>query len=974
MAGTLRQPLLPRQSSTTTSSPNTGSASTDQFIELISNPYQAAFQTKSFWASLITYLTLSFALAVLFSIARPRHRLVYAPKTKHADEKHAPPPIGNGILSWIGPVSKASEHVLMDKIGMDAVLFLRFTRMLRNLFALLAVIGLCIMIPVNVTKGADIKGGSGFTYMTPLFVFGNGLWAQVVVAWANNLIICYFLWHNYRRILSLRRAYFESSDYQNSLHARTLLLRDIAPPDRNDEGLLRITDQTNPTGVRPRVTIGRNVRILPDLIEEHEEAVRNLESVLAKYLKNPDRLPASRPMIKPKKGYQGATVNGKVDAIDYLQSRIAKLETQISDVRDQVDKRDAESYGFATWDLIAQAHTVAFAAGNKRHQGSRIQLAPRPSDLIWKNLPLTKRARGSKRTQNAVWISLLTVVWLPLNAAIAIFLSNLSNLGKVWPSFQRQLEGHSTGWAIVQGIAAPSMTALVYLVLPIIFRRLQIRAGDYTKTQREHHVLRNLYTFFTLNNLIIFSIFSALWQFITNVIKEDQAHSTWEAIKKADFFLTVTTSLCQISPFWVSFILQRNLGAALDLAQLWQVTVVWFERTFMAPTPRQQIEWTAPQPFDYASYYNYFLFYTTIALCFSTLQPIILLVSALYFSVDAVMKKYLLMYVFVTKTESGGLFWRAIFNRLVFATILSDIVIAIVVKARGTWVMVGLLLPLLLLMLGLKYYCAKQFDSKFDYYATTTAMHDMEPSTSHGKRPKAEKISKKYGHPALYRPLMTPMVHAKAQHVLADIYCGRLVSDTDNSGFGDVAIPMTKIPSHDVSNPVPFEFVSEAQQEFSYYKNRDDFRDEGGDLYGRPEDLISERSLTPMSLMSYTKHGRAGGTPNLSGETTREHSPHEVNRVGHQIHRKQVSAGPLGVHPTLRLQPMAEGPAGDLGMKHGTYTDPDDDRQNLLSDTRTPNAEFMTLDRWRTGETATPSAYSYDNDSAGGYDYFRGRH
>src|SRR6201999_2536188 len=104
-------------------------------------------------------------------------------------------------LAWIGPVSKAKENVLMEKIGMDAIVFLRFTRMLRNMFVVLGLIGLCIMIPVNVTQGVDYlkQGGSGFAIMTPLFVFGNGLWSQVVVAWATNIIVAYFLWHNYRR-------------------------------------------------------------------------------------------------------------------------------------------------------------------------------------------------------------------------------------------------------------------------------------------------------------------------------------------------------------------------------------------------------------------------------------------------------------------------------------------------------------------------------------------------------------------------------------------------------------------------------------------------------------------------------------------------------------------------------------------------------------------------------------------------------
>jgi len=867
-------------------------------------------------------------------------------------------------------VSRTKENVLVDKIGLDAVVFLRFTRMLRNIFLALGVIGIAIMIPVNVaTRDKAISGTSAFAVMTPLYVFGGGLWAQVVVAWTIDLIVGFFLWHNYRRVHQLRRAYFESPEYQNSLHARTILIRDIPPSARTDEGIMQIADEVNPTGIVPRTTIGRNVKVLPDLIEEHEENVRELESVLAKYMKRPDRLPPNRPTMKAPSKYTGQTVNGKVDAIDYLTERIRDLELRIGEVRDSVDKRDAMSYGFASWDQISDAHAVAYAAQKKRPRGAKIRLAPKPNDLIWNNLALSRATRRRKRFMNGVWIVVLTLLWTPLNAGIAIFLSNLSNLGRVWPGFQRQLEAHHAGWAIVQGIASPALTSLVYLVLPIIFRRLQIRAGDITKIDRERHVLRNLYSFFTLNNLIVFSIFSAVWQYITSVIENDkQGNNAWDAIVKGQFFLTVTTALCQISPFWVTWILQRNLGAAIDLAQLWNLTYVWFARTFLAPTPRQNIEWTAPPAFDYASYYNYFLFYATVALCFSTLQPIVLVVTALYFSVDAFLKKYLLMYVFITKTESGAQFWQTLFNRLVFAVMLSNVVIAVVVKARGSWAMVAALVPLLFIMLALKWHCTRTFDLEMKYYVRT-GMHDQERLAPETKHHHIGRISHKFGHPALYKPLMTPMVHAKARHILAQVYRGRL---NDNAGqpivFSDIAMqPMTQDgkPQQDA----PFELVPEAQQDFAYYKNRSDFQDEAGELYGRPDDLINERSQTPVPLMQ--KDGFD------SQRTSRDFTP--PKSVPRAIPRKEFDQSHVpqafrwGELTRESSATHEQEEAGDLGLQHSAYTDPYDDRANLLGgmgDIRTSNGEFMSIDRWRTGDSAQDTPGDEEHSS---YDYFRGR-
>jgi len=877
----------------------------------------------------------------------------------------------------------------MEKIGMDAVVFLRFTRMLRNMFLVLGLIGLCVMIPVNVAMGnkAISNGLSAFSIMTPLFVFGDGLWAQVVVAWIIDMVVAYFLWHNYRRIHSLRRAYFQSDDYQKSLHARTVMLRDLPKKARTDEGIMRVTDEINPTGVQPRTAVGRNVQVLPDLIEEHGESVRELESVLAKYLKNPDRLPTNRPTMRAPRRHKGQKVNGRVDAIEYLTERIKELELEINEIRERVDKRDAMSYGFASWEQIQEAHSVAFAARKKKIQGATIKLAPRPNDLIWENVPLTKAARKRKRFMAGVWITVLTVLWTPLNAGIAIFLSNLSNLGSVWPAFQLQLQAHRTLWSIVQGIASPAITSLVYLVLPIIFRRLQIRAGDYTKTARERHVLRNLYAFFTLNNLIVFSLFSAIWQYITLVIQKSETDgNAWDAIVSGQFFLTITTALCQISPFWLTWLLQRNLGAAIDLAQLWSLFYVWFAQTFLAPTPRQNIEWTAPPAFNYASYYNYFLFYSTVALCFSTLQPIILIITALYFSVDSLLKKYLLMYVFITKTESGGQFWRTLFNRLIFAVILSNVIIGVVVKARGTWTMVFAMVPLIILMLGFKWYCAKTFDKDMTYYATT-GMQDTERLTSTDKLRRAERIAHKFGHPALYKPLVTPMVHARARHVLQQLYHGRLNSDVgQTTDFSDLAMqPMTQ--GHKPAQDAPFEIVPEAQQDFEYYMNRSDFRDEigGGDLYGKPDDLITERSHTPMSFM-----GKDYQATSPSSSRASSPAPSQTHRSPRMPPHAQMAHEQITVHPAFRSGSNSDSgnnsrdhsitregftrhaPPGGLSVPHGPYTDPYDDRTNLLrgaGELRTPNGEFMNVDRWRTN-ASTPNQHE---DESGSYDYFRGR-
>ncbi|KAL4785684.1 hypothetical protein BJX76DRAFT_346866 [Aspergillus varians] len=898
----------------------------DEFLKLIQDPFKSAFQINAVWASLATSAGFGVLLTLLFSLFRPRHTLVYAPKVKHADRKHAPPPVGKGLFSWIRPVLRTKEPALVECIGLDATIFVRFTKMCRNIFILLSIIGCGVMIPVNVSQSSNTNHATVFATMTPLYVPTKAIWSQVICAWAFDIIIAYFLWRNYRAVLALRRRYFESSDYQRSLHARTLMITDVPRDVRSDEGFLPI----------PRSSVGRNVKGLPKLIKEHDETVRKLESVLAKYLRNPDRLPPTRPTMVPPRYLRAEHGSQKVDAIEFLTDRIQRLEEEIRHVRRSIDKRDAMPFGFVSWDKIEHAHAVAYMARNKHPRGTTIRLAPRPHDLIWENLSLSKSSRKWKTFVMFLWVTALTMVWIVPNAMIAIFLSNLSNLGLVWPAFQRSLNAHSRIWAGVQGILSPAVTSLFNLLLPIIFRRLSARTGDATKTLREQHVLRHLYSFFVFNNLVVFSLFSAVWTFVAAVIElKDNDEDPWQAVQDGQFYTKAVSAMCQVSPFWVTYLLQRTLGAAIDLVQLVSLFWVWFAKTFLAPTPRQTIEWTAPPAFDYASYYNYFLYYATIAISFATLQPIVLPVTAFYFGLDAIMKKYMLMYIFVTKNESGGQYWRVLFNRVVTAAILSNVVIGLVAKARGTWTMVFCVVPLPFLMLMFKWYCMRTFDHDSTYY-NKASLTDSE-ALAGGKSSKSAKdrLSSKFGHPALYRPLITPMVHAKAAEALKQIYRGRLGTTEAEGEYSDIAMNSMERsqPGKTMQDTsAPFEVVPENHLDFSYYRNRADFQEEfGGGIYGRPEDLMTERSQTPRTTLgewspsSSRASSPVPSLPSMPMMRSEEYDP----RLNEHIHP--------AFRPPLRT---------DSGLSRGIYHHRNESETELLAQAQVP---AVSAQPWRPG-------------------------
>jgi len=122
------------------------------------NTQSGQFGVTAIIAGVVTSGAISTIVFILFSVLRPRHKVVYAPKLKHASEMQNPPPIDDGVFGWLKPVYKYSDDMLLDKIGLDAVVFLRFWRMCRNIFICLGV-GSCVIIPFNVIVGLKTTSG-----------------------------------------------------------------------------------------------------------------------------------------------------------------------------------------------------------------------------------------------------------------------------------------------------------------------------------------------------------------------------------------------------------------------------------------------------------------------------------------------------------------------------------------------------------------------------------------------------------------------------------------------------------------------------------------------------------------------------------------------------------------------------------------------------------------------------------------------
>lgn len=237
---------------------------------------------------------------------------------------------------------------------------------------------------------------------------------------------------------------------------------------------------------------------------------------------------------------------------------------------------------------------------------------------------------------------------------------------------------------------------------------------------------------------------------------------------------------------------------------------------------------------------------------FATLQPVMLVVGWLIFFIDSWLKKYLLMYVFTTKNESGGAFWRMLFNRFLFAAGFSNAIIVLVVWVQygGSWAWAWVC-PLFAILIAFKIFCNRKFDGPMHFHTKGSDRESLVMTGGPGGpvpvaklRRRRDKLSTRFGHPALYQQLIHPIVHANAQHVFKEIYKGRVHTHDEHSSmrpsmYGEISLdsmshnqPGKRAGGGDTG---PVQFVGEHDMDFSMWQHKPGFAEgasERGSFYG----------------------------------------------------------------------------------------------------------------------------------------------
>ncbi|KAF9529713.1 hypothetical protein CPB83DRAFT_852038 [Crepidotus variabilis] len=731
-------------------------------------------------SQVVLMTVVSIATVIVFNLLRPKNKVIYEPKVKYHEGSKPPPRISGSIFGWLPPLFNTKEPELLDKIGLDAVTFLRFLRLMRWLFSGITLLTCGILLPINVVynlKNIDADNRNILTMLTIQDVQGDFLYAHVIVTYLITFLIVVCVDIHWRAMVRLRRTWFRSPEYLQSFYARTLQVRHVPKKLQSDEGIKNIFETVKVPYPTTSVHVGRKVGKLPELIDYHNQTVREFEEILVAYLKG-GKIRAKRPTIRI--GGTCGMGGQKKDAIDFYTAKLKRTEAAIEEYRTQIDTRKAENYGFASMAAVPYAHIVAKQLMSKHPKGTSIDLAPNPKDIIWENMNSSDAELARKRLLGVVWLIVIcSFNTIPL--FIISFFANLNAARAIIPPLNNFYTESPRFFNYISGVLPPAISGLFGFFLPIVMRWLGKYMGSLTHSKLDRSVVARYFAFLIISQLIIFTLIGVVFQTVLTIVNAVGKKTSFQDILGLlrEVPRTINHTYFVQSSYWLTFFPLRGFLVVFDLAQIINLVWVSLKTHLLGRTPRDIRDWTQPPEFQYAIYYANVLFMGAVALVFAPLAPLVVVAATIVFWMSSWVYKYQLMFVFVSKVESGGRIWNVIINRLLICVLLMQLLMILTMGLQYRfssyqWVST---LPPILIVAAYKFYINRTYLPAFNYYNPTE--DELRLAKVHSERAdnKGNRLEKRFGHPALHTELFTPMLHKEMMHLLGQVYNGKISRD-----------------------------------------------------------------------------------------------------------------------------------------------------------------------------------------------------
>ena len=186
--------------------------------------------TKTFTIVLVISLILFIFTVLVFSWLRTKLKRIYSPRLLLMPDEHLPHgKLPSSWFAWISPSLMAKDDDIFNHLGLDALVYIRFLRLLIKASIFTLPYGMFILIPLNVHGGMNLKEGLDEISLSNVRPESAKLWAHLIAIWVYSMSFLYIINEEWKVYVLYRQIYLTKGLSKQHV----LLVQDIPKEVRN---------------------------------------------------------------------------------------------------------------------------------------------------------------------------------------------------------------------------------------------------------------------------------------------------------------------------------------------------------------------------------------------------------------------------------------------------------------------------------------------------------------------------------------------------------------------------------------------------------------------------------------------------------------------------------------------------------------------------------------------------------------------
>ncbi|KAI1312658.1 hypothetical protein EDD11_002895 [Mortierella claussenii] len=605
---------------------------------------------KAFTSSLQFNAAVGLGTFVAFCIVRHWSKKIYQPRTYLVSKDIRSPDLPPGAFSWITASFKVKDTELLDKVGLDAYMFLRFLRMSAMYFAGCTLFSVPILIPINMIGGLD---GDGLHRMN----IGNvstqwRLWFHLVLTYIFTTGAILLLWREMQEYTRRRHAFLMSEKHSKTPQSTTILATAIPEGLNTEEALFKIFNRF-PGGVT-KIWLNRHPKSLMKMCKERDKVVKKLEMAEYNYIrsaygkKKKKDLEIKEPLRPIGKTTSVPCRGEKVDLVEFYSDRLCQLNQQIAQAQ-QIGTVDSLNSAFIQFRSQFAAHSaVQTVVHPKPFRMTPMYSEISPLDVVWENMSLdTMTKKGRHMVILVVSTAMILLFTIPTIAISS--LASAADIVETFPFMAFMLNLPHGVLGLIQGVLPPLLLAGLMALLPVLLTMMATYEGHVRHSSISLSVMSKYFLFLVVNVLLISTISGGIIKTYKELLDDGFKFDT--------IISRFSQNLPAASTFFITYVLLRGFtGPALELLQVVPLLLNFLFKHLLAKSPRQI--WDVQGRLESVNYGILFPPQTLIfciGTLYSAMAPLILPFVTFYFTMHYFVFRHQFLYVYLQPIETGGL-------------------------------------------------------------------------------------------------------------------------------------------------------------------------------------------------------------------------------------------------------------------------------------------------------------------------------